>query len=96
MASASSLPMIFLPSLMGRDPDPANKFCPSVRDELARLEGKVQCRLAGRIRDLAIFLGEQGLVLQGHTSTYYAKQLAQQAVMEATNRPIYANEIKVA
>jgi hypothetical protein len=36
-----------------------------------------------------------GLVLTGQASTYYAKQLAQHAVMEATALPILANEIDV-
>ncbi len=36
-----------------------------------------------------------GLVLEGHTHTYYAKQLAQHAVMEAVDLPIHANEIVV-
>jgi len=35
------------------------------------------------------------LILRGRTRTYYAKQLAQQAVMEATALPIRANEIEV-
>ena len=38
---------------------------------------------------------DQGLVLRGHAHTYYAKQLAQQAVMETTSLPIQANEIEV-
>jgi hypothetical protein len=36
-----------------------------------------------------------GLILRGLTTTYYAKQLAQHAVMEATAIPIVANEIEV-
>ena len=35
------------------------------------------------------------MVLEGHTHTYYAKQLAQNAVMEVVALPIRANEIKV-
>jgi hypothetical protein len=37
----------------------------------------------------------QILVLCGHAHTYYAKQLAQHAVMEASSLPIRANEIDV-
>jgi hypothetical protein len=37
-----------------------------------------------------------GLVLQGNTLTFHAKQLAQHAIMEATRLPILANEIEVA
>jgi hypothetical protein len=35
------------------------------------------------------------LVLQGQAHTYYAKQLAQHALLEATRLPIRANEIEV-
>jgi hypothetical protein len=34
-------------------------------------------------------------VLRGVTRTYYAKQLAQHAVMQLTDLPIHANEIDV-
>jgi hypothetical protein len=61
----------------------------------AELEAHVQCRLGGQIRDLRLVILDKGLVLQGHAHTYYAKQLAQHAVMEATERPILANEIEV-
>jgi len=33
--------------------------------------------------------------LRGRAKTYYAKQLAQHAVMEATDLPVLANEIEV-
>ena len=59
------------------------------------LESHVQCRLSGRIRDLHVFQRDRGLVLQGHALTYYAKQLAQHAVVGATSLPIRANEIEV-
>jgi len=63
--------------------------------ELDHLEAHVQCRLSGRVRDLRLLVRGNGLVLQGRTRTYYAKQLAQHAVMEATGLPILANEIEV-
>jgi hypothetical protein len=70
---------------------------PSQRsEELEKLELHVQCRLNGRVRDLRILSRDDGLVIKGWTTTYYAKQLAQQAVMEATPTPIVANEIEVA
>lgn len=62
---------------------------------LARLEDRIQCRLGGRVRGLQILLREQGLILRGHAQTYYAKQLAQHAVMESVSLPIRANEISV-
>jgi hypothetical protein len=63
--------------------------------EMGRLEAHMQSRLIGRVRDLRLLVRGQGLVLQGHAHTYYAKQLAQQVVLEATALPILANEIQV-
>jgi hypothetical protein len=64
-------------------------------EETVRLEARLQDRLGGRIHNLRILVCDDGLVLQGHSRTYYAKQLAQQAVMEACELPIQANEIEV-
>jgi hypothetical protein len=63
--------------------------------ELDRLETHIQSRLNGRVRDFRLSLCGGGLILRGHARTYHAKQLAQQAVMEATALPILANEIEV-
>lgn len=63
--------------------------------EVAELELLVACKLSGRIRDLRLEVGERGVTLRGYARTYYAKQLAQHAVMEATDLPIVANEIWV-
>ena len=65
---------------------------PAVLDDL---EAHLQCRLSGRIRDFRLSTGSGGLILLGRAPTYYAKQLAQQAVMDATDWPIAANEIVV-
>ena len=62
---------------------------------MEKLESLVRQRLNGRVRDLRLFVQEQGLILQGQTATYYAKQLAQHAVMEVSGLPILANEIEV-
>jgi hypothetical protein len=59
------------------------------------LETHVQSRLNGRVRDFRLVLRGNGLILTGHAATYYAKQLAQHAVMEATTLPILANDIEV-
>lgn len=59
------------------------------------LEAQLQCQLTGRIHGLRLLDRDGGLVLQGRVHTYYAKQLAQQVVMNATDRPIAANEIEV-
>jgi hypothetical protein len=60
-----------------------------------QLESLMQRRLGNRVRDLRIAVQADGVVLQGRTSTYHAKQLAQHAAMELTNLPILANEIEV-
>ena len=63
--------------------------------QIDQLEAHVQCQLNGRVRDLRLLVRGRGLVLQGRSATYYAKQLVQHAVMEATGLPILANEIEV-
>jgi hypothetical protein len=64
-------------------------------EELTRIEEHIQSRLMGRVRDLQLVVRDNGLVLRGHSHSYYAKQLAQHAVMEATRVPFQANEIEV-
>jgi hypothetical protein len=59
------------------------------------LEAHLQCQLTGRVRNLRVLRRDAGLILQGHAPTYYAKQLAQQALMKATSVPLVANEIVV-
>ena len=62
---------------------------------IERLGAIVQSRVGGRVRDLHVVAAANGVVLRGRAVTYYAKQLAQHAVMEATSLPIRANEIDV-
>ena len=50
---------------------------------------------ARQIHDFHIELLDDGLVLKGRTKTYYVKQKAQHAVMEATDLSIIANDIVV-
>ena len=64
-------------------------------NRLAELEVHIVSRLHGRIRDFRLVLQDTGLVLRGYTRTYYAKQLAQHAVMELADLPILANDIEV-
>jgi hypothetical protein len=59
------------------------------------LESRIRCRLGGQIRDFQLVVVEKGLIMRGHAHTFYAKQLAQHAVMETTGLPILANEIEV-
>ena len=64
-------------------------------ETLARIEEHVRYRLTGLLREFQLVFRDKGLVLRGRVHTYYAKQLAQHAVMEATNLPIHANEVEV-
>lgn len=63
--------------------------------QMERLEMQVQQRLGSRVRDFHIVERPDGVVLQGRTTTYHAKQVAQHAVMELTGQPIVANDIEV-
>lgn len=68
----------------------------AMQKKIDELEGRLQAQLGGRIRDLNLLVRDDGLILRGFTRTYYAKQLAQHAVMGEVDLPIVANEIEVA
>jgi hypothetical protein len=61
------------------------------------LEARVRERLVGRahVRELRVVILDQGIVLEGRTATFYAKQLAQHVAMEVTRLPLRANRIEV-
>jgi hypothetical protein len=59
------------------------------------IEAQVQTRLNGRVQYFRLQAVEDGLVLRGRSRTYYAKQLAQHAVMTVTRIAIVANRIEV-
>lgn len=59
------------------------------------LSSQVQSRLNRQIRNFRLVTADGGIILYGRARSYYAKQLAQQAVMKATNLPIFGNEIEV-
>ena len=67
----------------------------ATRETLARIEDHVRHRLTGLLGGFQLVFRDKGLVLRGHVHTYYAKQLAQHAVMEASSLPIRANEMEV-
>ena len=67
----------------------------SLLSEEERLESTLIRRLGNRVRDLRIIVLPDGLILQGRTATYHAKQMAQHIAMEVTDLPILANEIVV-
>jgi hypothetical protein len=64
-------------------------------EEIDRLAARVRHQLSGRLRDFRIEASDAGLVLRGRAPTYHARQLAQHAVMGATDLPILQNEIEV-
>jgi hypothetical protein len=65
------------------------------QEDLDRLEAQIQHELSGRLRDFRLKRKDAGVVLTGRARTYYAKQLAQHAVMRVTALPILGNEIEV-
>jgi hypothetical protein len=69
---------------------------PTTADGTTELETHIQCRLSGQVYDFRLVVTGMGLILRGRAHTYYAKQLAQHAVMQATGLRILANEIEVA
>ena len=75
-------------------PTAETNLWPALRN-LDQLESHVQSRVAGHVRELRLEWSEGGIVLRGYCHTYYAKQIAQHAVMTASNIPIRANEIEV-
>jgi hypothetical protein len=65
--------------------------------ELAeRLEGYIELKASGRIRDLHVVCSDDMIILQGRSRTYHAKQLAQQAVLDLTDgHTLLTNQIVV-
>ncbi len=64
-------------------------------ETLNRIEDGIRRRFLRGIHDFHIQAIDDGLVLYGRTKTYHGKQLVQQAVMEATDIPLAANNIDV-
>jgi osmotically-inducible protein OsmY len=60
------------------------------------IERSVQERTGRRIRDLRVEVDTRTVRLHGRCSSYYSKQLAQQAVMDVAGDFTLANEIEVA
>jgi hypothetical protein len=63
--------------------------------EFARLEASVKERLQGLVRHFRLLRSGDGLIMEGRAPSYYAKQLAQHAVMKVTALRIVANQIRV-
>jgi Universal stress protein family len=75
--------------------NPRNRFDLATCDGVTELEELVRDSVGGRLREFRLVVADSGLILQGRAPTYYGKQLAQHAVMQATCLPILANEIEV-
>jgi hypothetical protein len=80
-----------------RDPLPLGLgWSPGTSDLAERLEGYIEQRASGRIRDLHVVCSDAGIILQGRSRTYHAKQLAQQAVLDLTDgHTLLTNQIVV-
>jgi len=63
--------------------------------QIDQLETKLLYRSGRQIRNLRVHIEDDGVVLYGQATTYYAKQLAQHAAMEITGLLVIANEIEV-
>ena len=67
----------------------------TVRRLAEEIEGLVQRRTGGQIRGLHVEVYGDRVIITGRTSTYYAKQLAQHAAMDAAGHDCLSNEIEV-
>jgi hypothetical protein len=65
---------------------------PKLRDDLER---QVLSRTGRRVRDLAVELNPEGIVLRGVAQSYYIKQLAQHGVREVMPHVRLENAIVV-
>jgi hypothetical protein len=64
---------------------PGHGVSQRVRDLAERLEGYIELKASGRIRDLHVVCSDDMIILQGRSRTYHAKQLAQQAALDFTD-----------
>jgi len=68
----------------------------STRDLAERLEGYIELKASGRIRDLHVVCSDDMIILQGRSRTYHAKQLALQAALDLTDgHTLLTNQIVV-
>jgi len=74
---------------------PIGPSAPS-QDLAGQLEGYIERKACGRIRDLRVTCRPDLVILEGRARTYHAKQLAQEAVLDFTGgQPALANLIVV-
>lgn len=61
-----------------------------------RIEGHIEQKARGRIRDLHVVCSEDRVILTGRSRTYHGKQLAQEAALDLTqSHSVLANQIIV-
>jgi hypothetical protein len=69
---------------------------PNAREALVdRVERSIRLRTTGLIRNLKVEIHSEEIVVTGRAATYYAKQLATHAALEACNRLTLTNDIEV-
>jgi len=82
-----------------RDVDPAGHPLPETVAEAEKLaasiERAVHRQTSGGVRNLSVEVNGGGVLLKGRCSTYYCKQLAQTAAMDASGRETLNNQITV-
>jgi len=65
-------------------------------DELVqRVVAWLNARLREPVHDFQLSRRDDGLVLRGVVKTYYAKQVVQEVVMDASGQVVLANDIEV-
>ena len=62
---------------------------------LSQLEHQIRSRTGRRVRDLAIEMRPERIILRGRTTTYYVKQLAQHGVRDLFPQICLENVIAV-
>ncbi len=81
----------FTPSLCATAVEPE----PNGEQLIRRILHRIESRLPGRVRQLAVHASENAIVLSGFCSTYYTKQVAQHAAMGALEYERLINNIDV-
>lgn len=67
----------------------------SLREIADTVERYVRLRTGGTIRSLRVEVSDGEVILSGRTSTYYNKQLATHAALDAASKLSLTNEIEV-
>lgn len=68
---------------------------PASETNAAIVERLVQTRTGGNIRELRVEMNDSGVILSGRAKTYYNKQMATHATLEALGRVSIRNDIEV-